>query len=267
MITGTAYRITTLTDRMIRLEYNKDGKFIDECTQLVANRDFPECPCKILREKDGLRIDTGKLVICYDEKPFASGGLSIEVKSTGAVWHYGKTYASNDKNFRGTGRTLDGADGGIWLEKGLFGELGYGVLDDSTSPILLNGEFQKRENGGLDLYFFGYGKDYREGLKDFMRLAGSVPLLPRYALGNWWSRYHRYTEEEYTDLLEDPSFRGGDRYGLAPDGSGSEIRQRLDRLHLGSRVFPASGAVLEKTEGSGVCGNAESSPRGRDKAF
>ncbi|MCR5500647.1 MAG: glycoside hydrolase family 31 protein [Acetatifactor sp.] len=202
MITGTAYRITTLTDRMIRLEYNKDGKFVDECTQLVANRDFPECPCKILREKDGLRIDTGKLVICYDEKPFASGGLSIEVKSTGAVWHYGKTYASNDKNFRGTGRTLDGADGGIWLEKGLFGGLGYGVLDDSTSPILLNGEFQKREKGGLDLYFFGYGKDYREGLKDFMRLAGSVPLLPRYALGNWWSRYHRYTEEEYTDLLD-----------------------------------------------------------------
>ncbi len=202
MITGTDYRITILTDRMIRLEYNEDGTFVEECTKLVANRDFPDCGYKVLRRKDGLRIDTGKLIISYDERPFLSGGLSIEVKSTGAVWHYGKTYGSNDGNFLGTGRTLDGADGGIWLEKGLFGKQGYGILDDSSSPILKAGEFKKREGKGIDLYFFGYGKDYREGLKDFMKLAGSVPLLPRYALGNWWSRYHRYTEEEYTELLD-----------------------------------------------------------------
>ncbi|WP_419670966.1 TIM-barrel domain-containing protein, partial [Bifidobacterium longum] len=28
------------------------------------------------------------------------------------------------------------------------------------------------------------------------------PLLPRYALGNWWSRFHRYTSEEYVALMD-----------------------------------------------------------------
>ena len=27
-------------------------------------------------------------------------------------------------------------------------------------------------------------------------------MLPRYALGNWWSRYHDYTDAEYTELMD-----------------------------------------------------------------
>lgn len=54
----------------------------------------------------------------------------------------------------------------------------------------------------LDVYFFGYGHDYLHCLKDFYHLCGRTPLLPRYALGNWWSRYYRYSEEEYKALME-----------------------------------------------------------------
>ena len=36
----------------------------------------------------------------------------------------------------------------------------------------------------------------------FVCCRGKTPLLPRYALGNWWSRYHRYTEAEYKELIE-----------------------------------------------------------------
>lgn len=35
----------------------------------------------------------------------------------------------------------------------------------------------------------------------FYKLSGAVPLLPRYALGNWWSRYWKYSEESYIELL------------------------------------------------------------------
>lgn len=38
-------------------------------------------------------------------------------------------------------------------------------------------------------------------LRDFYKLSGAVPLLPRYALGNWWSRYWKYSEESYMELL------------------------------------------------------------------
>ncbi|MGO1318178.1 MAG: glycoside hydrolase family 31 protein, partial [Cellulomonadaceae bacterium] len=34
------------------------------------------------------------------------------------------------------------------------------------------------------------------------RLTGPTPLLPRYALGNWWSRYWKYTDTEYLGLLD-----------------------------------------------------------------
>lgn len=36
----------------------------------------------------------------------------------------------------------------------------------------------------------------------FYRLSGPAPLLPRYALGNWWSRYYPYSADEYLALME-----------------------------------------------------------------
>ena len=42
----------------------------------------------------------------------------------------------------------------------------------------------------------------RQCLKDFFRLSGRTPLLPRYALRNWWSRFYPYTEKSYHALLE-----------------------------------------------------------------
>ncbi|MBR5437836.1 MAG: DUF5110 domain-containing protein, partial [Clostridia bacterium] len=53
-----------------------------------------------------------------------------------------------------------------------------------------------------DEYYFAYGHDYRGCLKDFFSLCGQVPLVPRYCLGNWWSRYKAYTQQEYIDLME-----------------------------------------------------------------
>ena len=42
MITGNNYRITVLTDRLIRMEYSQTGQFVDLPTQVVTNRSFKE---------------------------------------------------------------------------------------------------------------------------------------------------------------------------------------------------------------------------------
>ena len=55
--------------------------------------------------------------------------------------------------------------------------------------------FVREDSEAIDLYFFAYGTDYKTALKDFFHLTGDVPLLPRYTLGNWWSRYFVYSEE------------------------------------------------------------------------
>ena len=58
-----------------------------------------------------------------------------------------------------------------------------------------------RDGSRTDLYVFGYGRDYRAAIRAFYAVSGPTPVLPRYALGNWWSRFHRYSADEYTELI------------------------------------------------------------------
>ncbi len=201
MITGDKYRITVLTDRLIRLEYSEEGKFEDRKSFTVVNRSFPETQVSINEEGENLSVETSELKLTYDKKVFSSIGLRIEVKKSGSVWNYGQAH-DDFSNLLGTARTLDEADGAVHLQKGIFGKTGYAILDDSKTPIFDEGEFVSRQGEQIDIYFFGYDMDYYGGLKDFYTLCGRTPMIPRYALGNWWSRYYRYSEESYNAVLE-----------------------------------------------------------------
>ena len=85
-----------------------------------------------------------------------------------------------------------------------------------------------------------YGQDYRDAVAAFYAVSGPTPVLPRFALGNWWSRYHRYTADEYLALLDRFAAEGipfsvaRARHGLAPGRHRPGVRQRLDRLHAGT---------------------------------
>ena len=59
-----------------------------------------------------------------------------------------------------------------------------------------------------DWYFFGYGHDYRKALGDYVRVAGRIPLPPRFAFGAWWSRYWAYSDQELDELVR--GFREND---------------------------------------------------------
>ena len=225
MITAEKYRLTILTEGLVRLEYSEEGVFEDRATQMAFYRDFPKTSFRVLRTEDGIEVHTSRLHIIYNEKEFAGNGLSIQVKGgiSGyhSIWHYGE----EPEDLKGTARTLDMVngeyaldhselfgfghqmrDGGpakLKLEHGLISGFGFSVIDDSKSQILLeNGWIEPRNKGVKDLYFFGYGHDYKEALKAFYYLCGSTPMLPRYALGNWWSRYYKYTEKSYMELME-----------------------------------------------------------------
>ncbi len=201
-ISGDAWRITVLTDRMLRLEYREDGDFCDDMTQTVINRDFPPAGYTCGRLGENVRIETDELVLHYDGKPFSGIGLSVELKKSGFTWHYGELYG-DDGNLMGTARTLDQTNGFVELEKGIFSKNGCVAFDDSRSARITEQGIQESRGEGTDLYFFGYGKDYYGGLRDFYELTGRTPMIPRYALGNWWSRYHRYSESSYLEMLED----------------------------------------------------------------
>lgn len=202
VVSGEGYRFTVLTDRLIRLEHQTEGMFVDEPTQKVICRDFPACDYRVIDTENNLEIITEHLHLYYDKKPFSSEGLCIQMKESfhvyGSVWNYGDEI----HDLKGTARTLDNADGAVELESGLLSREGFTVLDDSDSILMTEEEWvAPKKAPSVDLYFFGYGHDYLDCLKDFYRLCGQVPLLPRFAMGNWWSRYYRYTEESYLKLM------------------------------------------------------------------
>ena len=128
--------------------------------------------------------------------------IALQVSGKGCtthnIWHFGEEAT----DLLGTARTLDEADGAIPLDHGLISRNGYAVMDDSRSLLLTEENWvEPRKSEVMDYYFFGYGHEYEKCLKDFYHLCGRTPLLPRFVFGNWWSRYHKYTEEEYKELI------------------------------------------------------------------
>ncbi len=198
VVSGKNYRFTILTPWLIRMEYKEDGTFEDRATQCVLNRAFPVPAFQVFEKEDSLSILTEGLLLQYDKKPFSPNGLSVEVRGTRSSWNYGE----EPDDLRGTARTLDEADGAIPLEHGLISRQGFSLMDDSASLLIReDGWVEPRKGSCVDLYFFGYGHQYELCLKDFYRLTGKTPLLPRFVFGNWWSRFHKYTQEEYQELV------------------------------------------------------------------
>ena len=202
IVSGNTYRFTVLTSRLIRMEYQEDGHFVDVPTQTVLCRDFPTVPFRVLEHESSLEIVTEHLHLYYDKRPFSREGLTVHLSEGfhvyGSSWSYGEPIP----NLKGTYRTLDEANGAIELDDGLMSPDGYTVLDDSHAAQLGPDLWPMAKTiPSTDLYFFGYGHDYLQCLRDFYRLSGPTPLLPRFALGNWWSRFYRYTEDSYLELM------------------------------------------------------------------
>ena len=78
IVTGKHYRITVLTQGLLRLEYSPDGIFEDRPTQKVQNRAFPPVEHRLWRTERGIELSTAFMNVFYDEGPFSYGGLWIE---------------------------------------------------------------------------------------------------------------------------------------------------------------------------------------------
>ena len=203
VVMGDCYRITVLTSRLLRLEYDRQQRFCDSATQMAICREFPLPAFEVRQDGARLTLETEAVRLEYDGQPFSSEGLSVTLKGAysayTSVWHYGDA----PDTLGGTARTLDDAPGEIPLEDGLMSTKGYAVLDDSRSMRMDEaGNLLPAQAHGIDLYLFCYGHDYRACLRDYYQLSGHTPVLPRYALGNWWSRFYPYTEQSYMQLME-----------------------------------------------------------------
>ncbi len=208
VLTDGGVRISVLSDRIIRVE---KGCFTDKRTQTVFCRSFAKPEFIYKKSKDKLLIKTNMRTFYVDLKTMR---VSVEFEGGSK-----KSSPSNRANLGGTARTLDGTFGilGGWkskierkdhfcfghIRKGIFAVSGVSEYDDSRS-FLLNedGSVAARQGKCIDKYIFAFGDDYLGGLKEFYGLTGHTPVLPKYALSNWWSRYHAYSADEYLALMD-----------------------------------------------------------------
>ena len=198
-------RFTILTPRLLRLEWSDTGAFEDRGSYAFPTRYAAAPPFTVAREGGVLVVDTSALTLRYvpDSGKFTGGNLSIrfEFDRRTVTWVPGMPNAGN---LRGTRRTLDGCEGDAALDEGLLSREGWSLFDDSGSVLFDSDDgwvAPPREHDVQDWYFFAYGHDYKGALGEYACFGGCPPLIPRYVLGAWWSRYWAYSDQDLKDLV------------------------------------------------------------------
>jgi alpha-glucosidase (family GH31 glycosyl hydrolase) len=221
VVTTAHARFTILTPQLIRMEWAADGKFEDHASLVFLNRRLPLPEFTHESTPNGGRtiIQTSALKLVYSpgnsDGKFAAENLSITFSLDGKemVWKPGMP---DTGNLLGTTRTLDRVQGSdVQLEPGLISRDGWTIVDDSTRQLFDSDDFSftagerspwpwvtaRPAGERQDWYFFGYGHDYKRALYDYTRVAGKIPLPPRFAFGAWWSRYWGYTDQQFNQLV------------------------------------------------------------------
>lgn len=205
VIQGECYRFTVLTSGVIRYEWSDKGEFEDRASTFALNRHQPVPEFRVNDRPNRLEIVTSRLALYFDKQDLDS--LSVQAKGvvTGSEgrWYY-NGHANNPErgNLQGTIKTLDGVDGPTQLGPGVLSHDSFAHLDDSDSLVFEQDGWlvprQKAHGRRADGYIFAYGADYKQALEAFYEISGREPLLPRWAFGNWWSRYYKVSRERNT---------------------------------------------------------------------
>ncbi len=207
VIQGKYYRFTILSERVIRMEYNKEGLFEDRPSTLVWYRNME--PVKFTKKENDriLEIETKYFHLRYvKEKPFYGGKLNpmsnlrVQLLNSDRIWYY---QHPEIRNYGAPNMSLDQHDGKFRLKKGLFSVDGFASIDDSEHMILTeSGTLEERSIHGIDIYLFMYLKDFGYCLQDYYALTGKPALIPRYALGNWWGKDESYQSDQVSSLIQ-----------------------------------------------------------------
>ena len=204
---GKTYRITVLSDVLLRLEYNPDGIFNDYPTILALNRNFEKDPNIIVKQDEKyLNITNDYFVLEYSkEKPFEASklvpdsNLRITVKDTDKIWYFNNPEV---RNYKGSTYSFDYSKS-FTLDKGLYNIDGFASIDDTARPVFIeDGSIKKNPSNGTDIYLFLYKNDFKKALDSYFELTGKPALLPRYALGVIWNKNEKYTSESLEELTD-----------------------------------------------------------------
>ena len=209
-VKGNNFRITVITERVVRLEYSPSGSFVDRPTQLIMRRDLGYPEYQVKQDTQFVEIMTKYFHLTYVKRqPFVGTkvdpmkNLKITLLSherdRNKDWYYGHAEA---RNMNGNFISVD-VDVNKVLQRGLYSLDGFASFDDSRSKVIMeDGTLANPPEDHIDVYVFMYDRDFKQALFDYFKMTGSPAMIPRYALGNWWSRNITYDDHSTTELLK-----------------------------------------------------------------
>ena len=209
-VKGSNFRITVITERIVRLEYSPSGAFVDRPTQLIVRRNLGYPEFQLKQDTQFVEITTKYFHLTYVKRqPFVGNKvdpmknlkitLSSRDRDRNKDWYYGHPEARNMMgNFISVDVSTDKN-----MCRGLYSLDGFSSLDDSKNKLIMeDGTLTDPPADHIDIYVFMYDRDFKQALFDYFKMTGSPAMIPRYALGNWWSRNITYDDFSTTALLK-----------------------------------------------------------------
>jgi len=193
VVQGNNYRITVISERIVRLEFSPTGQFNDRPTQLIKKRNIGLPDFSVRQDANIVEVSTKYFSLNYIKgQPFY--GTKIDPMKNLKItlvskerdrckdWYVGHPEA---RNMLGNMVAVD-VNIPTNLQKGLYSLDGFASIDDSYSKVIMeDGTLAPPLDNHLDIYVFMYDKDFKHALFDYFKMTGAPALIPRYALGNW----------------------------------------------------------------------------------
>ena len=210
IIKGNNYRISVITERVVRLEFSPSGQFNDRPTQLIKKRNIGIADFSVRQDDSILEITTKYFSLTYAKGQPFTGTMVDPMKNLKITllsrerdrnkdWYVGHPEARNMLGNMVSVDVLIPTN----LQKGLYSLDGFASIDESFSKVIMeDGTLQDSLANHLDIYVFMYDRDFKQVLFDYFRMTGAPALLPRYALGNWWSRNIIYDDKKINILIK-----------------------------------------------------------------
>lgn len=209
IVQGTNYRISVITERVVRLEFSAVGQFNDRPTQLIRRRNVGLPDFSVRQDANIVEISTKYFSLSYIKgqpffgtkvDPMRNLKITLLAHERDRVkdWYVGHPEARNMYgNMVGVDVTIPAN-----LQKGLYSLDGFASIDDSFGKVIMeDGTLGPAPQNHLDIYVFMYDRDFKQALFDYFKMTGAPALIPRYALGNWWSRNVKYDEQSSMELV------------------------------------------------------------------
>ncbi len=197
VFSGNNYRFTILAEGLIRIEYSETNQFTDKLTKLVANREFNKPDFTVKEDHNYLEIKTPLFSLNYQKGKTIKNSKNFKINIGETLnWYYGHVEAKNYNSFINLDRKKQ--------IKSLYSFDGFVSIDDSKSEILEpDGTYTYRDNDQVDIYLFVYYKDFQSCLNNYFKLTGYPALIPRFALGNWWSKNEAYNDQTLKETVDE----------------------------------------------------------------